>query len=497
MTNFNVKTPIFIFCTPKNELIIKQKLENMKLNIEYILINMMENTECYNEFLLSTDLWCFLRRRGYKYCLVYQSDSFVVKDISSFIKNIQDNLYDYIGAPHIYDDNTYVLNGGLSLRNINAMIQTLQNNESNIILKPFIQGEDEFFSEYCKIAPIDIAKKFSFETKYFDFISEDVHGFHCFWRNNDEKTCTDIVNFLNKKYNNDDDYYNALNDIYKKLLKRSIDDSGLKIYSKLLKTSKTIEEIESIIKESKEYKLIQSSFKTDYVKPMFSKIISDIKFDVVVCRFDEDISFLKNFEIYPCHVYLYNKGREIISDHNINNITITNIKNFGYEDYAYLYHIINNYKSLIRPTLFMQCSLDHSKNIFTYIDNFEKFDNFETLSETSGVMPTNKKIKSKYGNMFSTNDLDYTYFQKTIGWNFTSVPIFFNRRYGVNMFNVETFSPGAYVYISHIYMKQYTVVQYQKVINDIIYIHKKNKRCGKIFAEMLERYFWSSVWTTI
>jgi hypothetical protein len=68
------------------------------------------------------------------------------------------------------------------------------------------------------------------------------------------------------------------------------------------------------------------------------------KIEIVVARYDEDISWTKPFESITT---IYNKGKD-----NITNSV--NILNVGRESHTYLYHIVNNYDSLADITVFFQ-----------------------------------------------------------------------------------------------------------------------------------------------
>lgn len=68
------------------------------------------------------------------------------------------------------------------------------------------------------------------------------------------------------------------------------------------------------------------------------------KIEIVVARYNEDISWTKPFETITT---IYNKGED-----NIPNSI--NLKNVGRESHTYLYHIVNNYDSLADITVFFQ-----------------------------------------------------------------------------------------------------------------------------------------------
>ena len=96
-----------------------------------------------------------------------------------------------------------------------------------------------------------------------------------------------------------------------------------------------------------------------------------------------------------------------------------------------------------------------------------------------------------------TDNLDYTLLKSTLDVHFNDIKSFIEQKYKFKIFNSLTFSPGAYVYINNIYLLQYKLEHYTKILDDIKFIHTNNKKCSKLYAEVLERYFWSSVWCRI
>jgi hypothetical protein len=66
---------------------------------------------------------------------------------------------------------------------------------------------------------------------------------------------------------------------------------------------------------------------------------------IVVCRYNEDISWTKSLE----NVIIYNKGEAVKSNHKV-----INLPNLGMFHGSQLYHIIENYDNLADITLFIQ-----------------------------------------------------------------------------------------------------------------------------------------------
>lgn len=113
----------------------------------------IDSLKGYNYFMTNPALWRSLE--GYYRVLVFQSDSMLLrKGIEEFYG------FDYIGAPWKFQDRGG--NGGLSLRNPEAMLITTERTPYN----PMLGYEDVYFSNHLvgDIAPRDVCRKFSVET---------------------------------------------------------------------------------------------------------------------------------------------------------------------------------------------------------------------------------------------------------------------------------------------------------------------------------------------
>lgn len=115
-----------------------------------------------------------------EFCLIIQSDGFVVGDASTW--NDEFLQYDYIGAPWGFEDGLNVGNGGFSLRSKRIL------EEVDKIAKEY-HPEDVVFCRICrkeledqgiKYAPVELAAKFSIERNYKYQESEGRFGFHGF-----------------------------------------------------------------------------------------------------------------------------------------------------------------------------------------------------------------------------------------------------------------------------------------------------------------------------
>jgi ankyrin repeat protein/mannosyltransferase OCH1-like enzyme len=77
------------------------------------------------------------------------------------------------------------------------------------------------------------------------------------------------------------------------------------------------------------------------------------EFEVVVARYEEDVSWLRK-EFPYSKIKIYNKGQSNPSLLANENITIIYLPNIGREAHTYLTHIIENYDNLANRTLFIQ-----------------------------------------------------------------------------------------------------------------------------------------------
>ena len=171
---------------------ISSEIEVRLIDDEYILWGKNINRNSYNNLLLNLKFWDNI---DCEKVLIYQTDSFIFKQFdNSFLE------WDYIGAiwgpskhsEHIKKNHNLNIdvnlgNGGLSLRTVSAIKEILNtyspsinNNYTGKKNDCKLMCEDIFFSYHMinsnkyKIAPLDIAKKFSWEHYY----NEDSFGTH-------------------------------------------------------------------------------------------------------------------------------------------------------------------------------------------------------------------------------------------------------------------------------------------------------------------------------
>lgn len=159
-----------IFMAPE-KLIISPEINEKEIKFEYFDQEFFESINAYNRLMLSEHF--YKRFIEYQFILIYQLDAFVFKNELQYFCDLG---YDYIGAPWPYGFWPYTLarrkpmyvgNGGFSLRRVAACIEALNFNKE-LIERYKEVSEDVFFSA-CnsanfKVAPVDVALCFSFET---------------------------------------------------------------------------------------------------------------------------------------------------------------------------------------------------------------------------------------------------------------------------------------------------------------------------------------------
>ena len=136
---------------------------------EFIQFNdkYFESTASYSKLLLNPEFYKVFES-DYEFMLIYQPDAWVFRDELDYWCNVG---YDFIGAPHIYQNYEWVHagncgNGGFSLRRISWMISELirLTNVRNEF-KDYDYPEDFFIRDYFKgnLAPLIDCARFSFE----------------------------------------------------------------------------------------------------------------------------------------------------------------------------------------------------------------------------------------------------------------------------------------------------------------------------------------------
>lgn len=124
--------------------------------IKYVCDDTIQSKDDYSRLLMSRAFWEQFETES---ILIFQHDSMLLrKGIEEFLQ------YDYVGASWEFEP--YVGNGGLSLRKKSAILAVIDNYKQHMNLP-----EDMYFGYGCielglNLAPVDIADRFSVETKF-------------------------------------------------------------------------------------------------------------------------------------------------------------------------------------------------------------------------------------------------------------------------------------------------------------------------------------------
>lgn len=162
-----------IFCSDENFNFIKRNLKRHSIyeKFELIKLDFELNRNSYNNLLLSKDFWKSLNCNK---ALIYQTDTFVFKEINDcFLKE------NFIGASSSLRNKSHyldslkvdgyrrIMNGGLSFRDVDVMIEKLDSDFFNIINKPLGKldkiEEDLYFSIYTVHKNKSNCLRFAFE----------------------------------------------------------------------------------------------------------------------------------------------------------------------------------------------------------------------------------------------------------------------------------------------------------------------------------------------
>ena len=125
--------------------------------------------------------------------------------------------------------------------------------------------------------------------------------------------------------------------------------------------------------------------------------LTNYKSELVCCVYNENIDWIHNeYKNYnKIYIYCKNKNRfnKINKEFSNDKTTIINLENIGSCDYAYLYHIINNYDNLLDIIEFHKGSVNDRKNYYTY--NLEEYINNMNLKNIHKLKKNNNKNNNK------------------------------------------------------------------------------------------------------
>jgi len=139
------------------------------------------------------------------------------------------------------------------------------------------------------------------------------------------------------------------------------------------------------------------------------------KYQIVVSRYNEDISWLLLFKNITL---VYNKGN---NEHLLSKFDTIQLPNIGRESHTYLYHIVQNYDNLAEKTIFFQGKINDHKILDIedyfkddlFIAKFNKFDIEKLKVSINHIGKWKSDLIS--GKMRRSNYIPYIWLSKYIG----------------------------------------------------------------------------------
>lgn len=161
-----------------------------------------------------------------------------------------------------------------------------------------------------------------------------------------------------------------------------------------------------------------------------------MKKNLIIARYNEDISWLEEFNEFE--IIIYNKGKKL-SNKKFKNII--NLSNVGRESHTWIYHIVENYNKLADITIFLQGKIDDLdcmvyKNPDKYLQNIEKYgfkaSRYGMLGPLHwewhvGIKNNPKYKKAWIKNEISKSEIGFRKFSKNL---FPEIPWFVSTSYG-------------------------------------------------------------------
>lgn len=323
-------------------------------------------------------------------------------------------------------------------------------------------------------------------------------------------------------------HYRALNDIYLKHLCRPIDLDGYNTYSSILENKElTIREIEDIIENCSEAsmrdhrverknRVMSNVHKTlaEFVPP--DPGIIDEHFHVVVSRYNEDASWLKQLVYYNCSVFLYNKGNPL-AESMPPNVTVLDVANVGYEDYVYACHISRYYEYYQynnTKIVFAQCGIDHCPNILDALKHVPAYNKYHSFVRSIGVSEAWGSSGGTGVSAFSRDMIPVARNMYDVGGGSEYVDAFVKcagiagepcvASQGVDLYKhycdyfdvpplrKPVFSPCAVFVVPSCKVTKHDVSVYERIMRHVEHIHDtSNPIMAKVFASVMERLWYT------
>jgi len=106
-----------------------------------------------------------------------------------------------------------------------------------------------------------------------------------------------------------------------------------------------------------------------------------MKGQIIISRYNEDLSWVKQMVNEDIEIFIYNKGPKIIEEYSPK-VKILDLENVGRESHTYLHHIINNYDELPEKIIFTQAHPDDhvsenfKSDFFNFLNSSDEFKYF-------------------------------------------------------------------------------------------------------------------------
>ena len=106
-----------------------------------------------------------------------------------------------------------------------------------------------------------------------------------------------------------------------------------------------------------------------------------MKRQIIISRYNEDLSWVKQMVNEDIEIFIYNKGPKIIEEYSPK-VKISDLENVGRESHTYLHHIINNYDELPEKIIFTQAHPDDhvsenfKSDFFNFLNSSDEFKYF-------------------------------------------------------------------------------------------------------------------------
>jgi hypothetical protein len=103
-----------------------------------------------------------------------------------------------------------------------------------------------------------------------------------------------------------------------------------------------------------------------------------MKSQIIISKYNEDISWVKQIDNEEAEIFIYNKGTKITEKYSPR-VKVLDLKNIGREAHTYLHHIVSNYEGLPEKIIFTQAhpndhvSENFKSDFFDFLNSPDEF----------------------------------------------------------------------------------------------------------------------------